>query len=365
MLVALEDVRRADSALAAFHAHCDACFSASSSAAHAQFQSVGALQSQIRDMRDALVAFEEVGARQEAAFEELRGAFDVAEAYAACLAEAARRRRVEARWRDDAARFAERAGARNEKEKRRREAFARGGRRRGKDEGKGGSSLSSSAAGRTNGRTSTSGEDPADRGSAAPPPERMLPGDVARALGLRRPTPSTEVVYSSADLDLEFDSCGLDLEEGGTGDPRVVDPRVVTEEDARAVAARIRERRAREREAAAAADAGEASAFESSPAGSTRRFLAGGEPGGGGAIASLSSDADDEPANRLGSDGSDEDGGEGEGEGEGGAWRLERERLEAELAKARAENAALAETLRRRDEALRALAVGGRGFDGE
>ena len=193
----------------------------------------------------------------------------------------------------------------------------------------------------------------------------MLPGDVARALGLRRPTPSTEVVYSSADLDLEFDSCGLDLEEGGTGDPRVVDPRVVTEEDARAVAARIRERRAREREAAAAADAGEASAFESSPAGSTRRFLAGGEPGGGGAIASLSSDADDEPANRLGSDGSDEDGGEGEGEGEGGAWRLERERLEAELAKARAENAALAETLRRRDEALRALAVGGRGFDGE
>ena len=125
--------------------------------------------------------------------------------------------------------------------------------------------------------------------------------------------------------------------------------------------------RAREREAAAAADAGEASEFESSPAGSTRRFLAGGEPGGGGATASLSSDADDEPADRLGSDGSDEDSGEGEGEGEGegGAWRLERERLEAELAKARAENAALAETLRRRDEALRALAVGGRGFDGE
>ena len=194
----------------------------------------------------------------------------------------------------------------------------------------------------------------------------MLPGDVARALGLRRPTPSTEVVYSSADLDLKFDdSCGLDLEEGGTGDPSVVDPRVVTEEDARAVAARIRERRAREREAAAAADAGEASEFESSPAGSTRRFLAGGEPGGGGATASLSSDADAEPADRLGSDGSDEDSGEGEGEGEGGAWRLERERLEAELAKARAENAALAETLRRRDEALRALAVGGRGFDGE
>lgn len=115
----------ADAAMAALHEHCARCKDAMTACVHRQLQSISALQSKIRDMRNKQAAFGEVGQRQEAAFRELRVARRVPRAYRACLAEVARRAAHAKVFGAQARQLAERMARGRAKEATRREAFAR------------------------------------------------------------------------------------------------------------------------------------------------------------------------------------------------------------------------------------------------
>ena len=115
----------ADTAMAALHEHCARCKDAMTACVHRQLQSISALQSKIRDMRNKQAAFGEIGQRQEAAFRELRVARRVPRAYRACLAEVARRAAHAKVFGAQARQLAERMARGRAKEATRREAFAR------------------------------------------------------------------------------------------------------------------------------------------------------------------------------------------------------------------------------------------------
>lgn len=115
----------ADTAMAALHEHCARCKDAMTACVHRQLQSISALQSKIRDMRNKQAAFGEIGQRQEAAFRELRVARRVPRAYRACLAEVARRAADAKVFGAQARQLAERMARGRAKEATRREAFAR------------------------------------------------------------------------------------------------------------------------------------------------------------------------------------------------------------------------------------------------
>ena len=148
----------ADTAMAALHEHCARCKDAMTACVHRQLQSISALQSKIRDMRNKQAAFGEIGQRQEAAFRELRVARRVPRAYRACLAEVARRAAHAKVFGAQARQLAERMARGRAKEATRREAFAR-------------------------------------------THERYLPQDVASALGLGAHPPRCEVTVVGAGAD--------------------------------------------------------------------------------------------------------------------------------------------------------------------
>ena len=179
----LPAVKAVDEEVVALHRHCAACKSAMAHCVHRQLQSISALQSKIRDMRNKQAAFKEVGQRQEAAFRELRIARRIPRVYRACLAEVARRGVHAELFSGQARQLAERMARSREREVARREAFARSH-------------------------------------------ERYLPSDVVASLGLQAPPPQCEVTVKEGGSDL-----------GGEGVPPLVH---VTEDDLRQIATEAR-----------------------------------------------------------------------------------------------------------------------------
>ena len=76
-------------------AHCLKCKNAMNRSVHSQIKRIAALQSSIRDTRNKILAFQEVGRSQEKAFRELELARRVPLAFQACLAEVLRRQAFE------------------------------------------------------------------------------------------------------------------------------------------------------------------------------------------------------------------------------------------------------------------------------
>ena len=67
--------------------HCLNCKNAMTRSVHAQLKKISVVQSKIRDMRNKLIAFDEVLHSQEKAFAELRLARQIPAAYQACVQE--------------------------------------------------------------------------------------------------------------------------------------------------------------------------------------------------------------------------------------------------------------------------------------
>eukprot|EP00898_Chlorokybus_atmophyticus_P004732 jgi/Chlat1/525/Chrsp103S00995 len=94
-------------------------------AVHSQLRSISTLQSRIRDMRNRLSTFKEVGIRQHEAFAELQLVRKVHAAYQACLAEVVRRRAYRQYYAGQASQLAEKIARVRDKEVADREAFVR------------------------------------------------------------------------------------------------------------------------------------------------------------------------------------------------------------------------------------------------
>ena len=104
-------------------AHCLKCKNAMNRSVHSQIKRIAALQSSIRDLRNKILALQEVGKSQEKAFRELELARRVPLAYQACLAEVLRRQAFEKTFAAQAYGLAESMAATSEAEMAKRQAF--------------------------------------------------------------------------------------------------------------------------------------------------------------------------------------------------------------------------------------------------
>ena len=104
-------------------AHCLKCKNAMNRSVHSQIKRIAALQSSIRDTRNKILAFQEVGRSQEKAFRELELARRVPLAFQACLAEVLRRQAFEKIFAAQAYGLAESMAATSEAEMAKRQLF--------------------------------------------------------------------------------------------------------------------------------------------------------------------------------------------------------------------------------------------------
>mmetsp|Transcript_8377 Transcript_8377/g.29388 ORF Transcript_8377/g.29388 Transcript_8377/m.29388 type:complete len:898 (-) Transcript_8377:273-2966(-) len=169
----LPTIEAADTQLERMLAYCVECKGAMSRCVCLQLQSISQLQSRIRDMRNKLAAFKEVGSRQEGLFRELQVVRRVPQSYRACLAEVARRHAYAQLYAAEAGKMAEQMGKYRDKEVTRREAFLK-------------------------------------------PHQHYLPGEVLRRMGLYEQPPQCEVSVPANDpgllniSDSELRQLGLD-----------------------------------------------------------------------------------------------------------------------------------------------------------
>eukprot|EP00958_Prasinococcus_capsulatus_P001032 scaffold97_cov375-Prasinococcus_capsulatus_cf.AAC.2 len=120
----LPRIRSCDKTLEKFHYDSWQSKNAMTNSVHAQLLAISTLQSRIRDMKNKLVAFREVGDKQKEAFVHLQLVQELPAAYFACLSEVVRRRANADLYQGQAMDLAEKLAALRAKENSRAEAFA-------------------------------------------------------------------------------------------------------------------------------------------------------------------------------------------------------------------------------------------------